>query len=262
MRRWLIAGLLVFSSFHAVPEQAYQAKDNQGDTKQSVNTPAAGNKGPPVPRPSSQKEQKGPDDETNHSDWCKYLLAPVFDNWANLAITAWGILILINQTKATRKAAEAARDSVLLQQTGMQQWIDIKEWKAWFTSDAKTSLTIQFDIVNPTNFPLTIEAFEISFNLPGIITQHPLPTDFRLTPGNPQTVFVIFPITQREANAFRSAERLVIRITIASIHTDMGPNERTRMLAEGDLACQHGTPDREAMFVPIVKKAEKADRHR
>jgi hypothetical protein len=88
--------------------------------------------------------------------------------------TAWAIiltlLVIAEQTKATRRAAEAARDSVKIQEVEFRQWVQIEDWqvdtkppKAYsdiFASGAAKPkdvfLSITFTIMNPTPRPLTI----------------------------------------------------------------------------------------------------------
>src|SRR5579864_4205914 len=107
LKTLLVSGLLFIGYFHAIPEQADQATHDQDSTNKTINTPGAPDSEPT--KPLSTKKQSGADDEANQAGWCEHLLAPIFNNWATLAVTIWGIYILIDQTKATRKAAEAAQ---------------------------------------------------------------------------------------------------------------------------------------------------------
>jgi hypothetical protein len=84
-------------------------------------------------------------------------------------ITTWAVLLTLlaiaEQTHQTAKAAQATKasseamlKSVELQSLAYKQWVDVTKWKTAFVRDEKNGkyLRIQFDIVNPTNFPLTI----------------------------------------------------------------------------------------------------------
>ncbi len=63
------------------------------------------------------------------------------------------------QTGAIEKSAEAAENSIKLQETALRQWVDIKEWRSipWIpVGTEEWNLHIQFDVVNPTDKPLTL----------------------------------------------------------------------------------------------------------
>jgi hypothetical protein len=233
-------------------KQQYSAHEHQEERKNAPPTVTLPPVSAPVRQPAAEIKQYCCN-ENAEDIWYKAVSPDTWPNWAVVIAALGAIWAALRTLRTMKRQAD-------LQHAAMQQWIDIKEWEASFADDRKTSLNIKFDIVNPTNFPLTINEFKIMFGLPGVGPQEPLPKDFRLTPRNPQTVFANIPITEKDIRAFQSSERLIIRITITSVYTDMGPNERTWMLAEGDLACQHGVTNREAMFIPIKKRTEKAHR--
>jgi hypothetical protein len=66
------------------------------------------------------------------------------------------------QTDATRKSAEATEKSVRLQETQLRQWVDIRELGCRnvlpnSTEITECTLVFYFEILNPTNMPLTLE---------------------------------------------------------------------------------------------------------
>jgi hypothetical protein len=123
MRTLLIACFAVVIQLqHAVPKKTYQVKANQDGTSNGVKPSVPESKGA-VAGPSPHKEQNGAKDEANKANWVESIRAPVLNNWAVLAVTMWGIIILIKQTRATRKAAEAAEKSAEFIVNAEKAWI-------------------------------------------------------------------------------------------------------------------------------------------
>jgi len=251
MKAWLITGLLVAGIFHAVPKEAYQAKTKEDSTNNPINSPVPENKRA-IPRPSPQKEQESTNNETNQPSWCERILTPVFANWPTLAVTIWGILVLIQQTRATRKAAEAARDSVRLQQAAMQQWITVTDWEARFSNEQK-ALDIGFRINNPTRFPLTINTAQMTLGLPGTMPITPVVPNLRLPPDIPAKVRITAQISPDEAMRFRSADGLSFSVQVQISHTDISSNNPRFFPLRGYLTCWHGNPSRaEFVNAPVI----------
>jgi len=77
-------------------------------------------------------------------------------------ITFVAIWYQAQQTKeaavATRIAAEAAQKSIKLQELQLIQWLVFQNWTGKITprQHAENDLNIEFDLVNKTNFPLTL----------------------------------------------------------------------------------------------------------
>jgi hypothetical protein len=61
--------------------------------------------------------------------------------------------------EATRIAAEATARSVTLQETALRQWVNIENWRStvFIPEGGALSLHVQFDVVNPTDLPLTLD---------------------------------------------------------------------------------------------------------
>jgi hypothetical protein len=65
--------------------------------------------------------------------------------------------IMERQTSAIEKSAEAAEKSIKLQETALRQWVDIENWRAtpWMPESGVQNLSLQFDVVNSTELPVT-----------------------------------------------------------------------------------------------------------
>ncbi len=86
-------------------------------------------------------------------------------------ITVWALFLTLitiaEQSNETRKSAEAARDSIRLQEAGMRQWVNIVPVGISFptppaTSNTPSEVTLLFEIVNKTDYLVTILRTEIS----------------------------------------------------------------------------------------------------
>jgi hypothetical protein len=82
-----------------------------------------------------------------------------------LIVAVLGIGVIVWQSwetkvaaKAAKKSAEATEKSVRLQEAALRQWVDIKEWRSvpWVPKGGDLSLHLQFNVVNPTDKPLTL----------------------------------------------------------------------------------------------------------
>jgi hypothetical protein len=95
------------------------------------------------------------------------LLSP--ENLPNVALVIVGIAGIITAVFTLRVIGEqttASKKSVLLQETAMQQWVNIKNWTKNYRSapDGSAGLGISFELVNPTNWPLTIVNTKLRIN--------------------------------------------------------------------------------------------------
>jgi hypothetical protein len=118
------------------------------------------------------------------------------------------------QAKKTAEAAKATRDSVRLQEKAMAQWIDV----TWRTDDITKldklenadgtptkRMRIRADIVNKTNFPLTLTKGEITIisNFDGMVVPYiySLPRDYFLTPQLPYVVDIRIEVSDGQYRA-------------------------------------------------------------
>lgn len=132
-------------------------------------------------------------------------------------IGAW-VLILTGaaigwQSWETRKSAQAARDSIRLQELAMQQWVVLNNWRSEiFTTNGllyadgspRHRLRIRVDIVNPSTAPLTLTEATIVFHLPiNAPSTYGTPEDHFLTPNAPYTVDVALDIGAGFVESFK-----------------------------------------------------------
>jgi hypothetical protein len=118
------------------------------------------------------------------------------------------------QALESRRAAQAARDSIRLQEAHMQQWIDHTNWQRRYHKDGPTGhrLRVQFEIINPTGFPLTIPSGSVDFGLEGTKYSFLLRKDCRLTPENSHLIWVDIYFTEIQNTNYWNGARLLISI--------------------------------------------------
>lgn len=181
----LLAILLVAVGVSAinVSGQPNQTADHEQNPAQSRNTIAR----------ASDAQQNASTSEQGHGnsnakpanwytaiEWPEWLL--VTAAFLTLAVVTW-------QSIATAGATKAMRKSVKLQEATLQQWVDVVNWQTYLIlfEQQRPGVKIKVDVVNPTNFPLTLKGARIVFD--NRIT-FLFRDDFRLTPRNPYTVEV------------------------------------------------------------------------
>lgn len=122
--------------------------------------------------------------------------------------TLGGILWQANETK---RAAQAARDSIRLQEKAMAQWVGYRGWTHQIeTLQQSTVLGVSFEIYNPTSFPLTISSANVRFTLLSREWQdYPLREDCVLRPDGPERVGVLFPLYESEAERYKEIGLIV-----------------------------------------------------
>lgn len=136
------------------------------DTKGSQG-PAVGGSAKNPPRANPQKE--GSEIEPTAKDRSVTVSKPVLvlvskDGWDRAYIILTGLLVAVGiftfigvliQAVETRRAAQAARDSVRIQEAALRQWIRTKNW--WIEWPGGNVIDITFDVVNPTQIPLWLD---------------------------------------------------------------------------------------------------------
>jgi len=180
----MIAALLL-SSWEVVQKQQLKPKPT---TQQSQQLPSQSVPAPaPVPsKPESTPQQNGSSGKSSES-LCDRLTDAFISNWPLVGIGLIGIFVAwltlkdihsqVEETakatqatalaaQATQKSAEAAEKSVKLQEVALRQWVDIDNWKAvpWIPEGGEMSLHIQFDVINPTSLPLTLNSVSIALS--------------------------------------------------------------------------------------------------
>ena len=126
-------------------------------------------------------------------EWPEWLL--VVAAFLTLAVVIW-------QSVATTGATKAMRKSVELQETTLQQWVDVVNWKTYLIlfERQRPGLKIKVDVVNPTDFPLTMKDARIVFD--NRVTFF-FRDDCFLTPKNPYTVEVSLEMAKGQYDSFQ-----------------------------------------------------------
>jgi hypothetical protein len=164
-----------------------------------------------------------------------------FFRWPN-GSTTWAIILTLlaiaEQTSQTRKAAEATRDSVLLQEKAMEQWVDIANWRAdilQLIPGEGGHLVIGVDIVNRTDYPLRITGGQMIFkHSAGFKGTLDFPRT-SLTPHVPYESAVAVEITEKQVVNY-VAEPILVTVAGAWSHTGVLEKPTPQVLG-GVLRC-------------------------
>lgn len=180
-------------ALHPFPEQTDKTNNSNGNA-QPQPSPTSANQAP-TPRPSPPKEKDGSDGESSQATWVERTVRPLVDNWPVVVVAIWGILVarstlksidrqaglMEGQLKEMQKQAEVMdgqlkemrgtgaqigqqieimQGQLSLQEITMRQWVIIRDWShdPYRSDEASDSwaVWVRFNIVNPTNWPLTI----------------------------------------------------------------------------------------------------------
>jgi hypothetical protein len=156
------------------------------------------------------------------------------DWWLVLVAAITGYVIW-GQAREMRKTTDIMKRQADLQEAAMLQWIDVIDWQAAMTEDRK-NIDIRFQILNPTNFPLTIKESFIVFGISQKRVKYVLSQYFVLSPRIPKNVQVNMWITEAESSHYL-LDRLFISVEGMFRHTDMGPKKESELTVNGKLIC-------------------------
>jgi hypothetical protein len=148
---------------------------------------------------------------------------------------------------AAWRTLDAIKRQADLQQAQMQQWVDVGDWKVHISVDEK-NLLIQFNIVNPSNFPLTVKECVLKFGISENRLSYSIGENRRLLPKKIGTHAIQMWITREEAGRFMGGV-LPVFVRGTLIHTDMGnfKGQSVPQSLDGTLICGMG---RGARFEP------------
>jgi hypothetical protein len=173
MKTFIVYALLLFT---ANPTPKPDGKGKQGDSQANSETESpiivVNNSSTHTEAPHGKKEAPKGD-------------ASVWANGADWALVAVGVATLLavwKQAKETAKATEAMRDGIALQEAAFQQWVEITNWTASKSGDHV--FDVGFDLVNSSNWPLTVVTTHITIGTTGSLRDH----NIMLTPKQPYTV--------------------------------------------------------------------------
>src|ERR1700733_2998848 len=83
-------------------------------------------------------------------DWYAAIKRP---EWLTVIVAVLALFVIAWQSWETRKAAQATRDGINLQEANFQQWVDVRNWQV--TPSKQDEFEMAFDVVNSTDWPLT-----------------------------------------------------------------------------------------------------------
>jgi hypothetical protein len=184
-----------------------------------------------------------------------------FVTWPE-GIATWAVvltLIAISlQTWQTRRAAEAARDSIRLQETAYQQWVALRNWSIDF-QEALHQFRIRVEIVNQTSYPLTLNQASLTFgDAPNTMTAS-LSEDFFLAPEIPYIVDVGLHVYDDQLRGFNNGYfGLMVQGKIT--HTGVLRRPATQDIG-GILVAGKGKQARFDTFVPMHPKSAQATKN-
>lgn len=224
------------------PPLPRQAPNASTSTTKKHNKKTTGGKGegfaiPPAlvsgPSVTGAPSQNGPQNQADinegHSVAVTKLPSVSVDrDWIDRTTLALGIgLLLVGGfgVWAALRTLNAIRRQIDLQERTMQQWVDLADWRSRlapipsgkYGPDGNSiniggRLTVQVDVVNPTNFPVTLPGSEIRFTVgPDHYGTFYFRDDCRLTPKNKQTASLTFNVNEFQSEQFLKGE-LWIRV--------------------------------------------------
>jgi hypothetical protein len=88
------------------------------------------------------------------------------------------------QSIETRRAATAAQASIKLQETAYKQWLELRNWNVVISEDEKW-LNVSVDLINPTNFPVTLSLVKVTLVMGEEVEAHLICKGRSLPPQEP-----------------------------------------------------------------------------
>jgi hypothetical protein len=109
----------------------------------------------------AQSHDKSDSDSKAHQSYISRLVAPeTLPNTILCVIGIAGVIAAVLTLVSIKKQTKATQQNVLLQETAMKQWLVFQNWthERRQANDGSRFIHIRFEIVNPTNWPLTLGA--------------------------------------------------------------------------------------------------------
>jgi len=137
------------------------------------------------------------DDKNKPQGWHKLIAWPE-------GVTALAVMLtlcaIVWQAVETRRAAQSMKRSTDLQETALRQWVDMQNWRGCSSLGFEgNTLDIYFDIVNPTNFVLTLETIEATIHGKHFLKR----IDYELVPKKPLCIGTDFRLNEKEILQFK-----------------------------------------------------------
>jgi hypothetical protein len=243
LKRFAILAAVSFAVAAVPAHDQLNGKHPTSQSQQSQIEPPAPVVAPGISNQATSDHQQDPKDRAQ--GWHKLVTWPE-------GITAWLVMLtfgaIVWQAWETRKAAEAARDGIRLQETAYSQWVAFSNWSVEFREE-RHQLRIRVEIVNQTAFPLTLNRASITFgDRPNTVTVT-LGEDFFLAPQLPYLVDVDLHVYNDEVRAFDGGY-FGIMVTGTITHTGALERRATQEIG-GTLVSGRGNLARFDAFVPM-----------
>jgi hypothetical protein len=128
-------------------------------------------------------------------------------DWLIVFLTALLIIVGAATGVAIWRQASLTKRSVLLQEAPLEQWLLFENWVTGTVdhTDGTTDLCVSFDILNPTNYPLTLRRVSVEIRRQPVL----IGDRYVLAPGQPRTYQIPIKLTAEEAQKRRD-EALVL----------------------------------------------------
>jgi len=199
-------------------EQQPSPKDHEQSGKQfqpPITPPVPAAINAPIGQPKSSPQQESTGGEPDDSLIMRLCDALIM-NWPLVAIGVPGIWFALRTLKAIEGQTE-------LQGIAFRQWLAIENWQDIpyeDTSGAK-AIHIEFEVINPTKFPLTLKSISIKIGETGntSVFKNSLPPDHHYTA-------IAFAKVTDEQMQKREEATLVLPIAIAIVYDDVLEKER------------------------------------
>jgi hypothetical protein len=187
------------------------------------------------------------------------LIAPeTLPNLVLCVVGIAGVVAAFYTFKVVREQTGVAKKAAMLQETAMQQWVDIKNWgvKIKTNKDHTKVLNISFDIVNPTSLPLKIRKTKLAIPTRISLEMH----NIMLGPHVPFAIEVAnVSIDERQVSSY-FIDEVVIPLFCCVVFVDCFDKEQGQNFS-GNLHCStHGQTFKMAYLTdsPWAKEATKS----
>lgn len=171
-------------------------------------------------------------------------------------ITALAIVLtlfaIIWQSVGTQLSVRAARNSIVLQEMGYIQWVYLTNWRVTFDEE-RQQMKIHVEILNQTEFPLTLNSARLVFGTKPNIMTVTLGEDFFLAPKLPYPVDVGLHVYNDQIKAF-DIGYYGIDVEGSIMHIGVLRRQQTQEIG-GILVAGRDTGARFDAYIPMHPKA-------
>jgi hypothetical protein len=158
-----------------------------------------------------------------------------------------GIIVAVCTLKKIERQTKATEDSIRLQEIAYYQWVEIVNWTSSLNARSSTpQLDISVEVINSTDFPITLNHVEVSFIAKPRKTVYVPTRDRFLPPKTPLKLSVTIDISEESrVNFMNNAFGMLIAGNISFEGVLRRPTSQN---VEGVLICG----PRETRFDPIA----------